>query len=389
MKRNWKYIAVLVLTFGLVILIDSRREEPVDWRRSYTGHDKVPLGCYVLRELLPSIINEKITSVRTPVYNQLRHKALSGNYIIINETYRDDERDNKELLRFVEEGGNVFLSTIWFGDLGDSLGVSTISSRYFGFDSVKTNFVSPSLHADHPYSFARMGADVHFNELDSTTATVLGVNDRDQANYVRVERGSGAFYLSTLPMAFTNYSMLQKGNAEYVFRALSYLPQSPTFWDEYYKEGRREQQTPLRVILGDPALMMAYYLLLAAIVLFFLFQTRRRQRPIPIIAPPTNTTLEFAETVGMLYYQHGDHGNIAQKKINYFLEQIRTTYGVKTNALDEEIYQTIAGRSGVPLEQVRRLGEIVGTIQARRTASEDDLIALDSAIEQFHNTSRR
>ena len=53
-----------------------------------------------------------------------------------------------------------------------------------------------------------------------------------------------------------------------------------------------------------------------------IFNAKRRQRVVPIINPLPNTTLDFTKTIGNLYYQEGNHQNIVDKKIIYFLEKI-------------------------------------------------------------------
>jgi len=218
---------------------------------------------------------------------------------------------------------------------------------------------------------------------------VLGVNSRGEANFIRIPYGEGELYISTLPYAFTNYHLLDEENADYAFKALSYLPDGNIFWDEYYKVGRRQIESPLRFILSKESLRWTCYLTMAGVLLFVIFMGRRRQRIIPEIRPLPNTTLEFAHTVGQLYYQHGDHKNIAEKKILYFLEHIRSHFGVNTSERNEEFNRVVAARSGIDLENVRGIFGYIDATLVKNRISEEELIALNKAIERFYTASRR
>ena len=58
-------------------------------------------------------------------------------------------------------------------------------------------------------------------------------------NFLRIKYGEGNFFLNTVPLAFTNYHLLNSDNNEYVYKALSHLPVQQTFWDDYYKDGNK------------------------------------------------------------------------------------------------------------------------------------------------------
>ena len=43
-----------------------------------------------------------------------------------------------------------------------------------------------------------------------------------------------------------------------------------------------------------------------------------------------------------MYFQQGDHDNLARKKIQYFLADLRERYGLNTTNLDKEFMETLA-----------------------------------------------
>jgi hypothetical protein len=145
-----------------------------------------------------------------------------------------------------------------------------------------------------------------------------------------------------------------------------------------------ETATPLRFILTTEPLRWAYYLTLLSILLFIVFEAKRKQRIIPVIKPFANTTLEFVGTIGNLYYQRGDHKNIAEKKIQFFFDQLHSTYFISSNHKDEDYGKLLSKKSGVPEKTVRELLNIVSYISEQEKISAPQLISLNELIEKFH-----
>ncbi len=164
---------------------------------------------------------------------------------------------------------------------------------------------------------------------------------------MKVKIGKGNLYIHSVPNIFTNYNLL-KAERDYIFKCLSYLNIRDVIWDEYYKEVNKYQSTPIRYILSQPSLKWAYFTLIISLIFFVIFRGRRDQRVIPIIKPLSNTTLEFVETVGNLYFKQSNHKNIADKKITYFLDYIRIKYSLKTlNYLNDDLVKQLSEKSAI------------------------------------------
>src|SRR4029077_4968316 len=228
----------------------------------------------------------------------------------------------------------------------------------------------------------------YFGGYDSSRTTVLGTNSEKKDNYIEVKCGDGAFYLSTVPLAFTNYNALKGKNSEYIFRALSYLPVADTKWDEYYKVNKKEASTPLRYILNNQALKYAYYLMLFGFVLYFIFERKRKQLKIPVIKPLQNTSLEFVETIGRLYYQKGTNTGIARKKIRFFLDHIRSIYNIQTSIFNEEFYDKLSQKTLIAREELKNLFTFIGRVNVYSTVDEQTLLSLNNQIENFHRKTK-
>jgi hypothetical protein len=261
------------------------------------------------------------------------------------------------------------------------------TQSYFSFsDTVSANLSDPALREKAPFQFRKITALYGFHAPDTArkaTYQILGTNQEDEPNFVRIPWGKGWFYLHCMPQVYTNYNMLAGRNIAYIERTLSYLPVQPVYWDEFYKGNVRDLQTPLRFLIVTPPLRWALYLTLAALLLFMAFEAKRRQRVIPVIRPLANTTLEFTQTIGRLYYQHRDHKNIAEKKISYFLDHLRSHYYVQTQEFNDELFDRLHAKTGQPLAEITALFNLIAHIRRQPAVSEVQLLELHRSIQKF------
>ena len=102
-------------------------------------------------------------------------------------------------------------------------------------DSLPYNFNNTFLKADSSYRIKSGWTNFYFNSIDTlNTKIIAAINDK-KANYIKINYGLGDFFIHNQPFAFTNYNLLFKNNAEYAFKALSYLRNDIIYWDENYK----------------------------------------------------------------------------------------------------------------------------------------------------------
>ena len=341
---------------------------------------------------MPELFPKKNISIsKTPAYNTLG-ESKNASYVIINSKLEMDQFDTEELLDFVSKGNEVFIAANEFkGKLADTLNIKTKINDFLFTDEKdkqpKINFENKTLKRGTAYQYGNKFLPSHFTQLNSSKSTILSQDTEGNISYVSMRYGAGTFYLNTIPKAFSNYYLTDSLNSDYAYRALSYLNKENIIWDEYYKDGRRIVTTPLRYILSEPSLKIAYFTLLISLILYIIFNVKRKQRIIPVLTPLKNETLSFVNVVGSLYYQQQNHLNIAQKKIRYFLENVRSTYGIKTNKLDDDFKTILAQKSGVTKEVVN---DLINTIvKTQNTANEQDLIQLHELIRKFNEQKIR
>jgi len=320
-KGNWKYIVILVLLFCLYVLIEIMAPTPVNWNISFSEKDKIPYGSHIPKAILPDIFeNQKIVTNNESFYLTLNEYAETDykNLIIISNAFQPDKYDLENLLEYVWHGNNAFIAAMNFGEsFSDTLNFSCSKTNnlfgYFKDSVVKLNFVNPAISKDDGYHFINNMPGIFFDSFNKENTTVLGTSENKETNFIKVAFGSGNFYLNCQPLAFTNYSYLYS-NYQYGCTALSYLPGKNTIWDEYYKPGNKNMGSPVRFILSNRSLKAGYYLFLISIIVYIIFEGKRKQRYIPVIRGNVNTSLEFIETIGRLYYHRRDNKDVAIKK---------------------------------------------------------------------------
>ena len=389
-KRNIKFLLPLIATLIILTIIKIAEPEEVDWTESFAKKDKIPYGGYIMYDVVSDLFPDNVVELKElPIYNILKgNYYYNTNYVFINTYFSPDRLDTEYLLEYVAEGNNVFISAFGiYGDLADSLKIKTLDT-FFSDDSVNINFSMVNLESDNGYSYFKGNFENYFSEYDTALVQVLGKNRNDNVNFFRIKYGNGNFFLNTVPLAFTNYHLLNSGNNEYVYKALSHLPDQRTFWDDYYKDGNKYTASMLQYILSQQALKWAYFIILVSVFLFIFFYGRRKQRIIPLMLPLRNTTVEFVEIVGNLYYQQKDYKNIAEKKISYFLDFVRNKYFIKTGNFDEETIRKISYKSSLSIGKLTAIFREIEKIKQSPKITEENLININYQLEKFYERTK-
>lgn len=399
MSKNIKiYIAVLVFILILILIGDYNKPKPIDWRPTYSVNDKIPFGLYVFDKEINGILkNQKVERIPdiTPYefldskYNEdtlVETYTVRGTFINISQQNNIDDQSIKEIMYFVSHGNNAFLSMTNFPKtLSDSLKFE-YSSNLLQTENASVwmanKKVSPKIYK------ATTDISDYFTKIDTANTTVLGYEGnpkiKKNINFIKIPYKGGFFFLHTHPVAFTNYNLLKKDRYQYTENLLSYIPKGDVFWYTKSPNDENISGSPLRYILSQPALKWAWYLFLIGMLIFMLFNAKRKQRIVPILQPLSNLTIDFTKTIGNLYYQEGDHKNIIDKKIIYFLERIRTEYLIDTAKLDDEFIKKLHHKTGKDEKDIQELVFLINEYRNSYHANiEADLIRINNAIEKI------
>lgn len=397
------YIVVIVIIIAIVAVLYSKVPKSVNWQPSFEKHKDIPYGTKYTYENLKSIFNQgKITTVNKTIYEQLKDKHEIGkNYIFICNHLELDELDMRSLLNFVADGNNVLIATNEMSyNIQDTLGFyftvdmeikNIIKNNVNSTSTINHQFNNPYLGNKVSYPFKDMVYKSNIAIIDTLSFKVIASDQDKKPVFISTKYGEGHLYLHAYPYAFTNYYLLFKNNQEYISKCLSVLPNTDTYWDEYYKKEHTRKEVsvnPIQFILATPALKWAWYLMLFSLLLYVAFRVKRQQRIIPILKPYENSSLQFIKTIGRLYYNKGDHQDLIKKQISYWLEYIRTKLYINTAKLDKQFIESVAEKSGLPIHTIE---EIIYMISEMRNgqASKKEVVRLYEKLEYFYTHSKR
>ncbi len=391
MKSLRLYLFGGALLLVIYIALQFNTPKATNWSATYINSKTTPFGTYVTYNRIKDIFPKaSVLARRQQMADVLPYEESTGNaYIIICGFMQPNEDDITSLKDFAAAGNNVFIAAESFGNtLRDSLGAAC---ELYEDEDAKVeyiNFTNPHLDAERQYHIDKDAITNYFTELDTARTVALGLNSNRRANLVRIKVGKGNIYLSANPKMFTNYSVLKSQGASYSSTALSYLG-SPKkiIWDEFYTQGSASLNSPLRFLLENEPLRNAWYITLFGVIAFAIYELKRRQRIIPVIPPVANTSLEFVNVVGNVYFERHDNLDIAFKKIHYFLSDVRERYFMKTNRIDEEFIELLAKKSGIEQSFIRGMANYMNYIFAQTSVTDQELIELNKLIEKFNTLS--
>ncbi|MDP5231776.1 MAG: DUF4350 domain-containing protein [Cellulophaga sp.] len=395
-KKNLVYIIIGTLTFALILFLEYNKKEEINWFPSYVSHHKIPFGTKVMNDIIQNKF-DSIQYVERPPFEFLKSNSdAKSTYLFVNNSISFGDDELADLLDWTSQGNTLFIASSNFEEsLLDTLGLATAS--LFGDEGLAHEFqhklVNPTLNLQRNFSYEKSYSTMYFSELDTLNSVVVGEvsNASDENNdfeihpsIIKQNFGAGKIILSTFPVAFTNYFILKDNNKDYTAGLLSYLDdEQPLYIDSYYKSGKKFYTSPMYIFLNTKELKWAYYIILIGVVFYVIFEGKRKQRAVPIVNPLVNQSLAFTRTIADMYFEKGERKPIAEHKINYFLEGIRTNFYLNTEDQNEEFYKNLASRSNHTTEEIEAFFKKLNTVKNKTILTDEDVMDLNSSIEKF------
>jgi hypothetical protein len=429
MKRYKTAIIVIgcsVLSLFLLFWLASRyQKDKYIWYETYKIDKQEPFDISVTYEILKTYNpGKKFVTMKSELSKELVDvpKGDTSNYVLVGGSMFLDSASMDGLLEFVSAGNNAFIITRWaHQDLMYKLYDFTCAPSWDGYaysyDTLAAmNLRHPDIRAPKEYQYKVKKADetleFSWNYLserylcgDSASPFIpLGdvhLNDSNHVNFFKIPYGNGMFYFHTNPIAFTNYHMLKEESKAYAEKVFSHMSKGDIYWDErsktyYYPKNQHKYQgahdvgeSPLKYLLSQTPLRWALYMSLALILLYMLFRAKRKQRPIPLLDPNLNTSLEFVQSIGRLYFLQRSHQRLCIQMMRQFLAFLRTRYQFSTNQIDDDLKKRIAVKTGVKQEVIDSIFQQSNWIQSTVIhLSDQELIKFYQTLDQFYKTCK-
>jgi hypothetical protein len=404
-------IALVVLALFLLMFVDRNNgKKGLDERLSFRKRDKIPYGVFAAYESMKSMFpNAHVTFERQEPgsWDSIslfgKHQAL----VIICPDFNADKYEMTNLVNFVENGNDVFISAISLSDEATRVINADVNSiepliSFFSktsqSDTLTVSLRLPFNQVKQTWSYPGKQLDGYFSRVDTTISTILGHDKRGRPDFIHLKAGKGNLFVHLAPMAFTNYFLLHKQNIEYLEKIFSMISPATTkvLWDEYYLTKRNERRRDnnkkswIQTLLGlqndngDHSIAAAFWLLLFLLLLYVILEMRRKQRHIPVIKKLQNDSLDFVKTIGRLYHDKGDHRNLCRKMAAYFLEHVRNRYKLPTSELNEEFVKNLHIKTGITEEEIRPIIGYIRYLEEPVSISAQDLYVFHKQLESFY-----
>ena len=393
---------VNIICFISLLLIqacqtDSNKKP--DLRESFSYRDSRPFGTSVAYAVTKRMYaNEKIEiNKKTFADNYGWDYDTASLYINISRNYYVTERDAESLMDFIYKGNTALISAANFDTILLNKLYCKENEQLFLSDnniaSLKNTFVrfndNLSLY-DEKYSYYYLPFKNYFSEINGSYARIIGYNEAGKANFFVFMWGKGRIYFHNEPRALSNYFLLNKNNYLYMQEILQMMPEKPSniYWDNYYSNknfapNNNSGNSTLGTLLKYPPLAKAFFIALALLLLYMFFNSKRRQRVVPVIKKPENTSIAFAEAIAGLYFNKKDNKIIADKIITYFNEYIRTKLFENSNVNDVGYADLLSRKTEIEFTITNELVNTIKLIQASEKVTDAQLLKLNGLTEKF------
>ncbi|MFY0601747.1 MAG: hypothetical protein JXR03_18885 [Cyclobacteriaceae bacterium] len=399
MNKKASQIAIGVLGVLLLVFfyLSTSNTNRYDWSSSFRASSKAPYGAYFIHELLKSKSNGNFVEIKQPLPSFLSDSASeNGNYIFLGEEWFYSDEDIDALFGFAEQGSSIYIISRYEPTyIMEYAGVHATNFYNSWLDSTIDVTVKRPQLSDSSTSTFRYVVDwkskeyewLYADDFSDSSIYTLGYLNDERGNFFQMEYGEGKIYFHLEPILFSNFYLQDEDKLEYAEGVFAGLNDGPIYWDEFNHtpyESDYDGPGPLTFILKQPSLRWAWYLLLVMALLYLILYTKRRQRIIPVLPHRSNTSIEFVETIGDLYYQQKHNLKIIRHQLNLFLSYIRVRYGIPTNKIDEEFLRRAESKSGVSRIDIDYILKEAKRLEFITEISDEELIEYNKLTQSFY-----
>ncbi|HOY12942.1 MAG TPA: hypothetical protein PLY70_07365 [Saprospiraceae bacterium] len=214
------------------------------------------------------------------------------------------------------------------------------------------------------------------------------VNEPSKLNFIEIKWGKGKIFLHTQPYLFTNWFVKDSTGFDYLNTAFSFTKHKNLIWYDnqiFYDEddNATTNKSPLKYLFSHDSLIWAWYTMLIAAGLFVFFYAKRRLRIMPILPLNQNTSIEFASSVGLMYYHEEKFADTALILSKNLHQYIMDKYGIKYQKNDRLFIEKISLVSNQSQEEITKLFQALDHKALNIYHSAEQVINIYKRIENF------
>ena len=409
MKLARGFIIAMLILFACMMVIETLAPRHFKWDATYAHASDEPFGCALFDSVMAASLGQGYTTTSLTL-SQLE-KTIPANerhtyFIIAGDSPMNGTTDELAMLNMLKRGDQFLVASgAWGSDTVEQ--VLNIDTRGYGVSiwALKNTYLNKdndtliwtgddSRYPPKKWIVAQELSDTYTrlltNKGHSSIRPLLtracyqdgeyqwdSVAEEDVlvAAHVQVDtmagvinHGKGKIIVSVVPSMFSNYGVIYCDGTTLALRMMSQLEPYPVIRLDLAAKTEEAgvSESPLRYVLSQPPMKWAIWLIIVTVILAMVFTARRRQRVIPVIAPPVNRALEMVKHIGSLYFQRHDNADLMAKKYQFFVEEVRKLTMIDLddeNHLDDA-YLQLQHASGIPRDELRQqLQEIVAATE--------------------------
>lgn len=407
-NRNiWVFVALLSAGLLLLFILMGNSKRQFDWDESFEFQSSQPYGYSFLRDFLNTRYSKDSVELFYNSYSELPDQP-NVSLIITGSSYQPDSIESEILANWVASGHDVLLlqktipnsmsEAIW--DTNECAGIKYLNAGYYYNEKVSATHFHKELQSKRAAIFDHRVADslinYDFGCFDSSlfcpTSPLIPLAAIDIAyvNFAALKHGNGNYYFHISPIMFSNYELTNIERFKYIEGVFSYLKGSKILVDQghYYPSYQNQSDyipsTPFSFILSHRALRFAFYTLVAMALIYLLTGMRRKQRIIPVIEPPVNSSLQFLQATGRIYFLRRDHAGLLRLQVKFLLQFIRNRYHIHAKNLGEINIGELSERSGISKPDLEELFLDHQRLHLYVELSDKDIIGFYKLLNHFY-----
>lgn len=444
MKKTVLIVFVLVIALaGLLIfsLYEYKEVPDVSWRETYLPTDKEPYGTWMFRQLLeeqygiPNVLdrykdieltdidedeecllimigdninlNFEETDAIANFSNEYNDILIIGNRVDFDYDWglvdwkTRIQMDSQLLVTYPLLSKDTFDFKFYTNSLTEA---SNIYHRYFRNtdtpiteinDTVTSNTTSEEVfdYTDPPAE--EVIADYETAEEDDYE----DYEPEDEGYIVGTAQGQSAIYkewdfvgdrvgIHLVPQMFTNQAAHQDYFLDHFNLLIGEGDYDKIIFEHpsFNSSKRSNTESPIQFILDNRSLKWSYITLLIGALLYVIFRGKRKQRIVPTIAPNTNTSIEYVETLGSLYEHQNKPRKLVKHMQDIFHHDVKARYFLDHH--DEDYVQKLSKKSNIAAQEIEIIVKTFTTIKDRFEFTESDLSLLYRKLDAFYKNCK-